>query len=167
MRKKRLCFLICSCLAALVCFVSKPATHQIQADEPDEEANSAAETSRIQGSVRWTDDRPISDCQIDLRDSAGTQSLTVSMQKQSIDWPLSAMSEAFNLWERGDAGSRPDRKQTPKNQAGVTVPNLDGSLWLNTDKHSLDAFRGQYVLLDFYTTWCGPCDQDFPKVRMV
>lgn len=104
---------------------------------------------------------------VDLRDSAGTQSLTVSMQKQSIDWPLSAMSEAFSPWERGDAGSRPDRKQTPENQAGVTVPNLDGSLWLNTDKHSLDAFRGQYVLLDFYTTWCGPCNQDFPKVRMV
>lgn len=104
---------------------------------------------------------------VDLRDSAGAQNLTVAMQKQAIDWPLSAMSEAFYPWERGDAGSWPDRKQTPENQAGVTVPNLDGSLWLNTDKHSLNDFLGQYVLLDFYTTGCGPCNADFPRVRMV
>ena len=31
---------------------------------------------------------------------------------------------------------------------------------------SLADFRGKYVLLEFWTTWCGPCHRDMPKVKL-
>ena len=34
-------------------------------------------------------------------------------------------------------------------------------------KHSLAAYRGQYVLLDFWGHWCVPCLQAMPKVKAV
>lgn len=106
---------------------------------------------------------------IDLRDSDAVANLKIQMMPQNVDWRLSAMSNGFTARERGDATSRPDKqvRLNAKNAVGGSVPELDGSLWLNADKHRLEDFRGQFVLLDFYTTWCGPCTQDFPTVKMV
>ncbi len=106
---------------------------------------------------------------VDLRNAETAANLTIKMVPQPVDWPLSAMSEGFTPWEQGDAASRPDKQvqMTAENIAGVSVPELDGSLWLNTDKSKLKEFRGQFVLLDFYTTWCGPCTKDFPTVKLV
>ncbi|MBL8812255.1 MAG: redoxin domain-containing protein [Planctomycetaceae bacterium] len=106
---------------------------------------------------------------IDLRNSEAVAKLRILMTPQKADWPLSEMSDGFTAWERGVAESRPDKqvRLNEENAAGSSVPELDGSLWLNTDKRSLKDFSGQFVLLDFYTTWCGPCAQDFPTVKMV
>jgi thiol-disulfide isomerase/thioredoxin/Flp pilus assembly protein TadD len=41
------------------------------------------------------------------------------------------------------------------------VTALDGT------KFSLDAMGGRVVLIDFWATWCGPCNQELPHMRKI
>ena len=43
----------------------------------------------------------------------------------------------------------------------------EGGTWLNTDSDSLEDFRGQYVLLDFWFIGCGPCEGEIPSLKKV
>lgn len=36
---------------------------------------------------------------------------------------------------------------------------------LTGEKHKLSEYRGKYVLLDFWGTWCGPCVEEIPYLK--
>ncbi len=47
---------------------------------------------------------------------------------------------------------------------GESAPNFT-SMQLNGDAFELSKTRGQYILLDFWGSWCGPCIEEVPKLK--
>jgi RNA polymerase sigma factor (sigma-70 family) len=56
------------------------------------------------------------------------------------------------------------RKNAP--DAGATAPAIDATT-LGGKPLSLSDFKGKYVLLDFWATWCGPCIGEIPNLQSV
>jgi|KBSMisStandDraft_5_1062788.scaffolds.fasta_scaffold62511_4 thiol-disulfide isomerase/thioredoxin len=49
-------------------------------------------------------------------------------------------------------------EKTPKSAPAVHFADPKGT------RHALDAFRGRYVLLNLWATWCGPCVNELPSL---
>lgn len=53
------------------------------------------------------------------------------------------------------------KKEEPANTLGLDFAFTD----FNGKKRKLSEFRGKFVLLDFWATWCKPCLADIPKLK--
>lgn len=48
---------------------------------------------------------------------------------------------------------------------GKAAPELGVDRWLNSEAMTLEDLKGKVVLLEFWATWCRPCEQLFPKIK--
>ncbi|HYE65023.1 MAG TPA: TlpA disulfide reductase family protein [Pyrinomonadaceae bacterium] len=48
---------------------------------------------------------------------------------------------------------------------GQTAPEISVKHWINSDPITLTDLRGYVVLLEFWATWCKPCQRMFPKIK--
>ena len=53
--------------------------------------------------------------------------------------------------------------KAPKYSEGEVAPNFT-SITPNGDEMSLSDFKGKYLLLDFWGSWCGPCRVENPSI---
>ena len=53
--------------------------------------------------------------------------------------------------------------QAPKYSDGEQLPGFEATL-LNDEAFELEQLRGNYVLVDFWGSWCPPCRQDNPNI---
>ena len=54
---------------------------------------------------------------------------------------------------------------TRLNLIGKSAPELAAKEWLNSSPLSWPDLKGRVVLLEFWATWCKPCEQMFPKLK--
>ena len=62
------------------------------------------------------------------------------------------------------AESQPPRRANPSDRIGEPAPDFQVTD-LKGEEFSLEEYRGQVVLLDFWATWCGPCIAEMPKIK--
>ena len=48
---------------------------------------------------------------------------------------------------------------------GQVAPALSVKTWINAGPVTLEELRGRVVLLEFWATWCKPCQEMFPKLK--
>ena len=54
----------------------------------------------------------------------------------------------------------------PRAEVGERAPTF-ASVDLDGGKVRLEDFRGRTVLLNFWASWCGPCTEEFPRLKSV
>ncbi|HEV2970481.1 MAG TPA: redoxin family protein [Pirellulales bacterium] len=106
---------------------------------------------------------------IRLEESTALDHVVLRMKLQDYSTQVTGYPEELSPFQRGIIP--PDQKEhlAAISLVGKPAPELDGAAWLNTDKPkmSLADFRGKFVLLQFWTTWCGVCHWDMPRVKLV
>ena len=50
---------------------------------------------------------------------------------------------------------------------GQTAPEISIRTWINGEAVPLEDLRGRVVLLEFWATWCKPCQEMFPKLKQL
>ncbi|MCG9132709.1 redoxin domain-containing protein [Candidatus Poribacteria bacterium] len=100
--------------------------------------------------------------QTNLGKPADTPTETSEAGSQSQSIPATKLLKPDTTPEKEEV-QKPQRAH-PSEWIGKPAPNFQVTD-LNGETLSLEKYRGQVVLLDFWATWCGPCITEMPKIK--
>jgi thiol-disulfide isomerase/thioredoxin len=100
--------------------------------------------------------------------------ITLQLHAERYEDQLREIDGDLSAWGRRDLSTAALRAAAKEHLRGQRPPELTGARWLNVPAPQsttqsttlLGTFAGKYVLLDFWTTWCGPCHGDFPSLQL-
>ncbi|MCG8623875.1 MAG: TlpA family protein disulfide reductase, partial [Proteobacteria bacterium] len=91
---------------------------------------------------------------------ASTKTVESSPQSKSI--PATKLTKPATTPQKGPSVN--DLQARTMAWIGKPAPDFQVT-GLNGEALSLEQYRGQVVLLDFWATWCGPCIVEMPKIK--
>ena len=129
------------------------------------------------------DDRYVQSCLLELGlayDKIGKHDEADGVYQQLVNHPKYGKRSQAQLAKKILEQERTERKgELPKPPGAQSAPGMNPSEWvgkpvldfhvtdLNGEALSLEQYRGQVVLLDFWATWCPPCIAEMPNVKKV
>jgi thiol-disulfide isomerase/thioredoxin len=107
--------------------------------------------------------------EVRLDEVESLNNVVLQLEPQDFDSLIARFPSDLSPWQRGIMPADREAELAAISLRGKPAPELDGAHWLNTPKPamSLADFRGKYVLLQFWTTWCGPCHADMPSLKIL
>ena len=112
---------------------------------------------------------------VDARDPVAFENIKLELEPRDADWVARTLNQiqkqitpeySAEILAAFEKEHLMRRDKYAAGLPGNRAPRLEGGTWFNTDAKSLDDFRGQYVLLDFWFIGCGPCERDLPNVKL-